>query len=117
MKLPDHENRFRILISAMLSSQTKDEVNAATMNRLDNVLGIQPATLLSISEKELAGILHPISFYQNKAKYIQNTCRTLLENAKGKDIVDIPSSYKELVALSGIGPKMAHLIMTCAWNK
>ena len=31
---PPHVNRFRTLIAAMLSSQTKDEVNAGAMARL-----------------------------------------------------------------------------------
>lgn len=32
--MPAHEWRFHTLISAMLSSQTKDPVNAAAMERL-----------------------------------------------------------------------------------
>ncbi len=30
---------------------------------------------------------------------------------------DIPPTFDELVALPGIGPKMAHLTMSCAWGK
>ena len=30
---------------------------------------------------------------------------------------DIPASLEELMALPGVGPKMAHLAMQCAWMK
>lgn len=50
---------------------------------------------------------------QNKAKYLQQTSKVLMEKYNS----DIPRSIKELVALPGVGPKMAHICMSTAWNE
>lgn len=49
---------------------------------------------------------------QNKAKYLQQTARILVDRYGG----DIPASIEELIALPGVGPKMAHICMQAAWN-
>lgn len=45
-------------------------------------------------------------------KYIKQTSAILQQNYGG----DIPASVAELVALPGVGPKMAHLAMAVAWG-
>ncbi|XP_058537116.1 endonuclease III-like protein 1 isoform X4 [Ochotona princeps] len=70
---PPEVQRYQVLLSLMLSSQTKD---------------------------------------QSKVKYIKQTSTILRQRYNG----DIPSSVVELVALPGVGPKMAHLAMAIAWG-
>ncbi|KAH9115541.1 hypothetical protein LEN26_007530 [Aphanomyces euteiches] len=103
--------RFHVLVACMLSSQTKDPVTAAAMGRL-RAHGLTIDSMLEIDEKELANILRPVGFFNNKAKYIKQTCAILQEKYGS----DIPPTYDELVALPGVGPKMAHLTMSCAWE-
>lgn len=73
--------------------------------------------MLEIDEKELAETLHPVSFYRNKAKYIKQVASILTKRTADSTVVDIPDTFDELVALPGVGPKMAYLVMDCAWNK
>ncbi|XP_055099167.1 endonuclease III-like protein 1 isoform X3 [Symphalangus syndactylus] len=47
-----------------------------------------------------------------KVKYIKQTSAILQQRYGG----DIPASVAELVALPGVGPKMAHLAMAVAWG-
>nr|XP_031303455.1 endonuclease III-like protein 1 isoform X5 [Camelus dromedarius] len=49
---------------------------------------------------------------KNKVKYIKQTSAILQQRYGG----DIPASVAELVALPGVGPKMAHLAMAVAWG-
>ncbi|XP_044768084.1 endonuclease III-like protein 1 isoform X2 [Neomonachus schauinslandi] len=49
---------------------------------------------------------------KSKVKYIKQTSAILQQRYGG----DIPASVAELVALPGVGPKMAHLAMAVAWG-
>jgi len=114
--LPPHENRFRTLISAMLSSQTKDTVNAAAMDRLKKH-GLTVENVLKTSQQDLEKLIYPVSFFKNKSKYIKAVCEQLKQDAEGKEFIDIPDTFQGLKSLPGVGPKMAHLVMTCAWER
>jgi len=54
----------------------------------------------------------PPAIFQSKVKYIKQTSAILQQRYDG----DIPASVAELVALPGVGPKMAHLAMAVAWG-
>ncbi|ETV86708.1 hypothetical protein, variant 6 [Aphanomyces astaci] len=112
MTLDPPVRRFHVLVACMLSSQTKDPVTAAAMGRL-RAHGLTVESMLAIKQADLAAMLRPVGFFNNKAKYIQQTCATLQSLYQS----DIPSTYEGLVALPGVGPKMATLTMSCAWNK
>ncbi|EGZ15701.1 hypothetical protein PHYSODRAFT_561415 [Phytophthora sojae] len=114
---PPHVCRFHVLIAAMMSSQTKDPVNAAAMGCLIKH-GLTIESMLEIDQQELAQLIRPVGFFNHKAKYIKQTAAILTKQAEveGKDVVDIPSTYEGLIALPGVGPKMATLVMNCAWN-
>jgi len=108
--------RAQVLMAAMLSSQTRDEVTHAAMLRL-RAHGCTPAHLLATDVEVLKQLLKPVSFYARKAEYIQNTSTILLAQYGG----DIPSTLKELLALPGVGPKLQMdrsplepVIRTCA---
>ncbi|XP_021106975.1 endonuclease III-like protein 1 isoform X8 [Heterocephalus glaber] len=49
---------------------------------------------------------------KSKVKFIKQTSAILQQRYDG----DIPASLAELVALPGVGPKMAHLAMAVAWG-
>ncbi|CAH0475920.1 unnamed protein product [Peronospora belbahrii] len=112
-----HERRFHVLISAMMSSQTKDPVNAAAMGRLIKH-GLTVESMLAIDQQELARLIRPVGFFNYKAKYIKQTAVILKKQAEveGNVVVDIPDTYEGLIALPGVGPKMATLVMDSAWH-
>ena len=56
--------RFQVLVSLMLSSQTKDEVTSAACQRLrDNKLATVDA-IIQADTQQLEDILKPVSFYK-----------------------------------------------------
>jgi len=55
--------RYHVLISLMLSSQTKDEVNFAAMQRLKQY-GLTVDNILEISDKNLGELIYPVGFWK-----------------------------------------------------
>ncbi|KAL6875697.1 hypothetical protein ACP4OV_013210 [Aristida adscensionis] len=110
--LPPKERRFAVLISTMMSSQTKDEVTHAAVERLSVNGLLDPDAIVRTDEATLANLIKPVGFYQRKAQFIKEASKICLERFGG----DIPDSLNELLALRGVGPKMAHLVMSIAWK-
>ena len=106
------EQRFQVLVSLMLSSQTRDEINNAAILRLRKA-GLSPDMILSISEDELGELIKPVGFWRKKVVYLKKTCEILKREYNG----DIPDSVKGLCSLPGVGPKMAHLVMQVGWKQ
>ncbi|NP_001354965.1 nth like DNA glycosylase 1 [Xenopus laevis] len=103
--------RYQILLSLMLSSQTKDQVTSAAMCRLREH-GLTVARVLETDDATLGKLIYPVGFWKSKVKYIKQTTEILQEQYGG----DIPDNVADLVKLPGVGPKMAHLVMDIAWN-
>ncbi|XP_070317132.1 endonuclease III-like protein 1 isoform X3 [Odocoileus virginianus] len=103
--------RYQVLLSLMLSSQTKDQVTAGAMQRL-RARGLTVDSILQMDDSTLGALIYPVGFWRSKVKYIKQTSEILQQRYSG----DIPASVAELVALPGVGPKMAHLAMAVAWG-
>ena len=62
---------------------------------------------------------HSISINQtinqsiNQSQYIKAACKTILEDNDGK----VPDTAEGLCALSGVGPKMAYIVLSVAFGK
>ncbi|XP_070617079.1 endonuclease III-like protein 1 isoform X1 [Erythrolamprus reginae] len=108
---PPEVKRYQILLSLMLSSQTKDQVTSAAMMRLREH-GLTVDRILETDEEALGRLIYPVGFWRNKVRYIQQTTAILKRDYAG----DIPETVAELVKLPGVGPKMAHLVMDIAWK-
>ncbi|XP_069726113.1 endonuclease III-like protein 1 [Phaenicophaeus curvirostris] len=108
---PPQVMRYQVLLSLMLSSQTKDQVTSAAMLRLRQH-GLTVDRILQMDDATLGQIIYPVGFWRNKVKYIKQTTAILKQKYGG----DIPQTVEELVQLPGVGPKMAHLAMTIAWD-
>lgn len=110
--LPPTERRFAVLLGALLSSQTKDQVNNAAIHRLHQNGLLTPEAVDKADESTIKELIYPVGFYTRKATYMKKIARICLVKYDG----DIPSSLDDLLSLPGIGPKMAHLILHIAWN-
>lgn len=55
--------RYHVLISLMLSSQTKDEVNFAAMQRLKQH-GLNVDNILEMSDDTLGKLIYPVGFWK-----------------------------------------------------
>lgn len=112
--------RFQLLISLMLSSQTKDEVNYAAMKTLDEEMtkrgfanGLCLEAVLATLEIDINTCIQKVGFHHRKAGYIKRACQMLVDNHEG----DIPKTIAEIVALPGVGPKMGYLLLQRGWNQ
>jgi hypothetical protein len=58
------------LLAAMLSSQTKDEVNERAMARLRDACGNTLDGLMDLGEAAIADTIKPVSFYTVKVRWV-----------------------------------------------
>jgi len=103
---------FRVLISCVLSQQTKDAVTEAASIRLYR-LADRPETILALNERRIARAIYPVSFYRTKARTIREVSRTLLTRFAGR----VPDSLEALLSLKGVGRKTANLVLTVGYRK
>ncbi|KAI9644078.1 alpha,alpha-trehalase nth1 [Ciborinia camelliae] len=114
--------RYHTLTALMLSSQTKDTINAVAMNRLYTELpaykegapiGLTLDNILAVDPKLLNELIWAVGFHNNKTKYIKAAAEILRDSWNG----DIPDTIEGLMSLPGVGPKMAYLCMSSAWGR
>jgi endonuclease-3 len=105
------EDPFEVLISTMLSAQTRDPVTAAASARLFKVART-PRTLAKLTVKQIERLIYPVSFYRNKARHVKETCRQLVERFNGR----VPGAMDELLTLPGVGRKTANLVLILSFK-
>ncbi|ODV74508.1 endonuclease III domain-containing protein [Cyberlindnera jadinii NRRL Y-1542] len=111
--------RFQLLVSLMLSSQTKDEINYKAMANMKQYFlangfndGITIESMKWIDEKKLDQLIFSVGFHTRKASYIKKSVDILLSKWDG----EVPNTLEGLVSLPGVGPKMAFLTLQKAWD-
>ncbi|ORX36218.1 DNA glycosylase [Kockovaella imperatae] len=109
--------RFHVLISLMLSSQTKDAITSQAVTNLHQTLpgGLTAESLAAAPEDVVQSCINKVGFWRRKTEYIQDAARKLLER-EGEDQGDVPNTLEGLCELKGVGPKMAFLALQCAWD-
>ncbi|HMF93736.1 MAG TPA: endonuclease III [Vicinamibacterales bacterium] len=105
------EDPFDVLIATMLSAQTRDPVTAAATGRLFEVART-PRTIARLTEKRIARLIYPVSFYRNKAAHVREACRLLVERFDGR----VPGTMDELLTLPGVGRKTANLVLILSFR-
>jgi len=100
---------FQVLISTMLSAQTKDAVTHAASLRLFKVART-PKTMAALTVPRIQKLIYPVSFYRNKAAHVKETCKQLTERFGGT----VPATMAELLTLPGVGRKTANLVLLLA---
>ena len=98
--------RFHILVSLMLSSQTKDTETFKAMQRLFD-WGLSVESILAVDDAKLNAMIANVGFHNKKVQYLKRTAQQLTTLHNGH----VPDSLDALVALPGVGPKMAHLTL------
>ena len=105
------EDPFQILISTLLSARTQDATTLAASTRLFAKANTPPPWPGSASE-QIEKLIYPVGFYRNKAEFVKETSRMLVENFGGR----VPSTLEELITLPGVGRKTANLVMILAFR-
>jgi len=101
--------RFRtpleLLVSVMLSAQTTDvNVNRVTSKLFEKYR--RPEDYLAVPQEELEREIFATGFYHQKARALQGTMRTLIEEFDGV----VPRTLAELTRLPGVGRKTANVV-------
>ena len=112
-KISDSQKKdpFQILISALLSARTKDATTLAASTRLF-AKASTPERVAKLTAKQIEKLIYPVSFYRNKAEFVQAAARTLVQRFGGR----VPATLDEMVTLPGVGRKTANLVMILAFN-
>ena len=105
-------NPFQILISAILSTRTRDEQTIKVCERLFRIVE-KPEDLLKLSEEELADLIREVGFHRTKAKNLRRVAEILVKEYGSK----VPDSLEELLKLPGVGRKVANIVLANAFGK
>jgi endonuclease-3 len=96
----------QLLVATILSAQCTDQrVNQVT----PELFARYPTTadLAGADRAELEQYIRPTGFYRQKARYIQLSCRALLDEFEGK----MPAGMFDLMKLAGVARKTANVIL------
>jgi endonuclease-3 len=107
----DFQSPLELLVATILSAQCTD----VRVNQVTKTLFRKYPTAAHYAKAKLADLERDIQstgFFRNKAKAIQNCCRTLLERYQG----EVPKDIEKLVELPGIGRKTANVILGTAYG-
>ena len=103
---------FRILVSVLLSSRTKDPVTRRASENLFAVADT-PEKVMELDESRIADLIFPVGFYKQKAKHVKKLARILHDSHGDK----VPDTFDGLTALPGVGRKTANLVIALAFNR
>jgi endonuclease-3 len=101
---------FRVLVSVLISSRTKDPVTLGASRRLFAVADT-PKKMAALGETAIAKLIYPVGFYRQKAKNVMEICRRLGQ------VEEIPDTIEGLTSLPGVGRKTANLVLALAFNR
>jgi endonuclease III len=102
---------FLILIACLLSLRSKDVVTINVCRDLF-VIAKSANQIVQIPRTQLEKIIYKTGFYKNKAKVLHDVSSVILKKFNGL----VPMTYDELIAIKGIGPKTANLVLGMAFN-
>lgn len=103
----DYDSVEQLVFSCVLSSQSPD----TTVNRvLKNLWAKYPGAkyIAAAALTDLERIIRPVGFFHVKARHLKTTAGLIISKFGGK----VPDSIEELTQLSGIGRKMALVIVS-----
>lgn len=107
----DFTNVFELLVAVMLSAQTTDAaVNKVTPALFERFLN--PLVLAQADPKEIEPYISKIGLYRNKARFLNQCAKQLIEHFDGK----VPRTRQELESLAGVGRKTANVVMSVGFG-
>ncbi|BAU22727.1 endonuclease III [Caldimicrobium thiodismutans] len=105
------QNPLQLLIATILSAQCTDErVNQVTAELFKKYRTAKDFASAPI--EELALDIKSTGFFQQKAKYIKEACRILVEKYGG----EVPRTMEELLELPGVARKTANIVLSNAYG-
>lgn len=111
-EITKEDQNFQIIVSLILSVQTRDQMTAVAMRKLTKA-GLTIEGINNMATEDLLVHIGEVNFKNNKAKYIKNLALTLKEKMNNR----LPNTLEDLLKLPGIGPKIALLYLQIAEEK
>lgn len=106
------DNPFQLLVAVILSAQSTDrQVNEVTP-ALFAAYPDFPSLASSVLE-ELETAICGVGLYKNKARFIKDCARVIVEQHGGQ----VPEDFEALLKLPGIGRKSANVIYSVAFGQ
>lgn len=105
-------NPLEMLIATILSAQATDvKVNEVTKDLFKNYKTARDYA--EADRTELENDIRPTGFYRNKAKYLQEACKLIIEKFDG----NVPDTMEGLISLPGVARKTANIVISNAFGK
>ena len=101
------DDAFKILITGILSTRTKDEVTDRASLRLFCRFPT-PEKLSKSSPSAVEKLIKPVGFYKHKSHDVVETSKIIVMKYGGK----VPDKMEELLELPGVGRKVANIVLS-----
>lgn len=106
-----YENPVQLLIATILSAQTTDQrVNEIVSELFQKYKTAED--FVQIDKDKLENLIYSSGYYRNKAKWIKESCRILVE-----EYSSFPNEIEELTELPGVGRKTANIVLSEYFGK
>lgn len=106
-----HQTPFQLLVAVVLSAQTTDaSVNKVTPALFERYPDCKSMALAD--SKDIEPYIRQIGLYRNKARLLAALASALEERFNG----EVPSTFKELQSLPGVGRKTANVVRSVAFD-
>lgn len=107
----NHQTPFQLLVAVVLSAQTTDaSVNKVTPALFEKYPDCE--AMSNASSSDIEPYIRQIGLYRNKARSLSTLSKELQERFNG----EVPSTYKELQSLPGVGRKTANVVRSVAFD-
>ncbi len=103
---------FAVLVSALLSARTRDQVTIPVATALLDVAP-DPSALRAMSPAALESIIRPCGFYRDKARHLLALAHRLQSDFEDR----VPDRIEDLLSLPGIGRKTANLVLSLGYGQ
>lgn len=108
----DYQNAYELLLAVILSAQATDvsvnKVTPALFEAYPDALHLSNAYV-----KEVEQYIKTLGLYKNKAKFLVETGKMLVEEFDGQ----VPSNREDLMKLPGVGRKTANVVLAVYFNQ
>ena len=106
---------FRSLVRTILSQNTNYKNEATAYQRLEDIVGITPENLADTTVEVIADAIRPAGMYNQRGRTLKAVASVVMDHYGG-DIGPIldkpyPDAREELMALPGVGPKTADVLL------
>jgi len=113
------ETPFEVMVGAVLTQNTTWHNVERAMKALIAADHLDPSAIVAANLVTLGGWLHPVGYFNVKAKRLQGFCQWYLEHGREEGLAKMSTTElrRELLAVKGVGPETADDILLYACGR